>query len=340
MVELDGAEGEGGGQILRSALALSMATGQPFRLKNLRAGRAKPGLLRQHLAALNAAAQISSARVEGAELGARTVRFEPGPVRAGEYRFPVGSAGSTGLVLQAVWPALALAEGDSQLDLEGGTHNPSAPPCEFLTRVLAPVVAKAGLRLEVALLKHGFYPAGGGRIRAQVFGARSTSPLELLTRGAPTGRALCAVMAGLPASSALRELAELERRLGWTGAAQAPLLDRHPNGPGNAVWALAEYAEVTECFTGFGTKGRAAEEVAREVAEEAAEYLASEAPVGRHLADQLIVPLALAKGGTFRTLSPSGHTHSQVTVVRAFLGAEVTLVEEDPTHWRVTVPGR
>lgn len=340
MIELDGAEGEGGGQILRSALALSMATGQPFRVTNLRAGRAKPGLLRQHLTALNAAAEVCAAQVEGAELGARTVQFEPGPVRAGRYRFSIGSAGSTGLVLQALWPALALADGPSELEIEGGTHNPTSPPFEFLAQVLAPVAARMGLRLELTLERHGFYPAGGGRIRARVSREPTLAPLELMARGAHLRRELCAVVAGLPAAIAGRELHALNGVLAWEGAERRVIKLRHPEGPGNVVWALVAHVEVTECFTGFGIKGTSAEAVAQEVAKEAAEYLASAAPVGRHLADQLIVPLALARGGTFRTLSPSRHTHSQMTVVRAFLGDRVVLEAEDAGCWRVTVTGR
>lgn len=339
-LELDGAQGEGGGQILRAALTLSMATGQPFCLRNVRAGRARPGLLRQHLTAVLAAQELCGARVEGAELGSGRVRFEPGPVRPGSYRFSIGAAGSTTLVLQAIWPALALAEVDSELVIEGGTHNPSAPPYDYLAQVLAPVVARVGYRLEATLERPGFHPAGGGRIRVRVGNGGGLSPLTLLERGAQVRRELCASISRLPRSIAARELDELRRRLGWEDAAHRMEEITHAEGPGNVVCAVAEHAFVTERFTGFGMKGRAAELIAREVAEEAAEYLASGAPVGRHLADQLLVPLALARGGTFRTLSPSSHTHSQVALLRAFLGVEVALADEGDGRWRVTVPGR
>jgi RNA 3'-terminal phosphate cyclase (ATP) len=340
VLELDGAQGEGGGQILRAALALSMAPGQPFCLRNVRAGRAKPGLLRQHLTAVLAAQAICTARVEGAELGSQQVRFEPGTVRAGSHRFSIGAAGSTTLVLQAVWPALALAAEPSELVIEGGTHNPSAPPYDYLAQVLAPVVARVGFRVEAALERPGFHPAGGGRIRVRVGNSGTLSPLTLLERGALVRRELCASVSKLPRTIAARELDELRRRLGWEDAAHRLEVVPHAEGPGNVVCAVAEHAFITERFTGFGMKGVAAERVAREVALEAAEYVASAAPVGRHLADQLLVPLALARGGTFRTLSPSQHTHSQVALLRAFLKLEVALEEEGEGLWRVTVPGR
>ena len=169
MIELDGSQGEGGGQILRTSLALSMATGQPVAIEKIRAGRAKPGLMRQHLACVKAAAQISGAQVEGAELGSQSLRFVPGPVRAGEYRFAIASAGSCMLVLQTVLPPLLLADAPSHLHLSGGTHNPMAPPFHFLERAFAPLVRRLGADLQLVLRRCGFYPAAGTM-------AASTSP--------------------------------------------------------------------------------------------------------------------------------------------------------------------
>lgn len=162
MIALDGAQGEGGGQILRSALSLSMITGQPFTITGIRAGRAKPGLLRQHLTAVKAAAEICRATVEGAELGSQRLLFRPGTVRGGDYRFAIGSAGSCTLVLQTVLPALWFADGPSRVEVSGGTDNPSAPPADFIRRVLEPLLAKIGIHQQTTLLRHGFYPAGGG----------------------------------------------------------------------------------------------------------------------------------------------------------------------------------
>ena len=163
MLTINGSQGEGGGQILRTALAMSLVTGKPFRIVRIRAGRKKPGLLRQHLTAVQAAAQIGQATVEGAAIGSQELTFTPGEIRPGEYRFAVGTAGSATLVLQAVLPALLTAPGLSVLTLEGGTHNPFAPPFDFLHRSYLPLVNRMGPTVEARLERPGFYPAGGGK---------------------------------------------------------------------------------------------------------------------------------------------------------------------------------
>jgi RNA 3'-terminal phosphate cyclase (ATP) len=167
-ITIDGATGEGGGQILRSTLALSLVTGRPFRIENIRAGRAKPGLLRQHLTAVQAATQVSQARVTGADLGSRTLSFEPSQVRGGDYRLAVGTAGSATLVFQTVLPALLRAREATRLTLEGGTHNPLAPPFDFLAKTFLPIVRRMGASVDVRLDAYGFYPAGGGSFTATI----------------------------------------------------------------------------------------------------------------------------------------------------------------------------
>src|SRR5437867_958993 len=164
MLLIDGSQGEGGGQILRTALGLSLVTGTPIRIEKIRAGRAKPGLLRQHLTAVNAATAIGAVDVEGATLGSQELTFRPGTVKPGEYRFAVGTAGSTGLVLQTVLPPLLTAPGPSTLTLEGGTHNPTAPPFDFLARAFLPLISRMGPSATARLERPGFYPAGGGQM--------------------------------------------------------------------------------------------------------------------------------------------------------------------------------
>ncbi|HZL36037.1 MAG TPA: RNA 3'-terminal phosphate cyclase [Tepidisphaeraceae bacterium] len=200
LILIDGSQGEGGGQILRSALALSMLTGKPFRIENIRANRNKPGLMRQHLTAVNAAAAVCSANVSGAAIGSRELAFEPGAVRAGEYTFSVGSAGSTTLVLQTVLPPLLVAAGRSTLALEGGTHNIHAPPVDFLEYAFLPLVNRMGPRVSVTLERAGFYPAGGGRILAAIEPAEKLSPISILERGEIHHRMAKAICAGLPGS--------------------------------------------------------------------------------------------------------------------------------------------
>ncbi|HEU4776782.1 MAG TPA: RNA 3'-terminal phosphate cyclase, partial [Telluria sp.] len=168
MIELDGATGEGGGQVLRTALTLSMITGQPFRIMNIRANRSKPGLLRQHLVAVQAAAAVCDAAVTGGELGSRALTFMPQVIKAGDYQFAINSAGSCTLVVQTLVPALLFADGPSTVRISGGTHNPMAPPVEFLQRAYCPLLARMGAQVDLKLVRAGFYPAGGGVVTASV----------------------------------------------------------------------------------------------------------------------------------------------------------------------------
>jgi RNA 3'-terminal phosphate cyclase (ATP) len=340
MLVLDGSEGEGGGQILRSALALSLVTGTPFRIENIRAGRARPGLMRQHLTAVEAAAAVSEARVDGAAVGSRSLGFSPGRVRGGERLFSVGTAGSTTLVLQTVLPALVTAPEPSALVLEGGTHNPTSPPFDFLARAFLPLVRRMGPNVEAVLERAGFYPAGGGRLRVAVTPSPKLAPLALHERGALRARRARAVVANLPGAIAERELRTLAERLGWESSAYAVEERADSPGPGNVVIVEVESEQVTEVFTGFGAKNVRAEAVARAAADEALAYLASDAPVGQHLADQLVLLLALAGEGSFRTMTPTGHTRTQLSVIARFLGPVVAAVEEPSGTWRIEAGGK
>ncbi|HJZ83720.1 MAG TPA: RNA 3'-terminal phosphate cyclase [Polyangia bacterium] len=338
MLTIDGAQGEGGGQILRSSLALSLVTGTPFRMVNVRARRSRPGLLRQHLCALRAAAEVGAAEVSGAELGAREIEFRPGAAgaRAGEYTFSVGTAGSATLVLQTVLPALVRLVAASALTLEGGTHNPAAPPFDFLAQSFLPLLARMGPLVSATLERPGFYPAGGGRIRARIEPA-PLKPLELLQRGALTAPRVRAVVAALPRTIAEREVARLAARLrGHRSCFQVEEV-ADPIGPGNVVMIELPSAHVTELFTGFGERGVRAEAVADRVAREAEAYLAADVPVGPHLADQLLLPMALAGGGRFRTLAPTAHTRTQIEVLQKFLGLKVGAEPESDRAWRIEV---
>lgn len=338
-IEIDGSRGEGGGQILRSALGLSLVTGTPFRMSNVRKGRRRPGLMRQHLTAVLAAAEVGSARVTGAEVGSTAVTFTPGPVRAGEYRFSVSTAGSATLVFQTIFPALALAAGRSTVVLEGGTHNPMAPPFEFLARAFLPLVARMGPRATAVLERPGFHPAGGGRFRVDVEPAPGFGRLDLPVRGEILERQTKAIVSLLPPTIGERELQVLHGKLNWAPVGGLVEQVRDGAGPGNAVTVELVSEHVTEVFTGIGEKGVAAERVGTDVAREVAEYLAADVPVGRHLADQLLLPMALGSGGSFRTLPPTSHTRTHAQLLRDFLGVEIDLREVSRRVWEVTVPG-
>jgi RNA 3'-terminal phosphate cyclase (ATP) len=336
-VRIDGSIGEGGGQIVRSALALSLVTGKPCTLTDIRAGRKKPGLLRQHLTALKAAAEVGSATVEGAQLGSRELSFRPGPVRSGSYRFSVGTAGSTTLVLQTVLPALLTADDPSEVVLEGGTHNPWAPPFDFLNRVLLPILERMGPRVRAKLERPGFYPAGGGLFRVEVEPAARLSRIELLERGEITARRALAKVCNLPRRIANRELATVGKGLSWTEDCLQAEQVRGAIGPGNVLTIEIESENVTELFTGFGRRGATAEQVAEGVVEEVREYLASGAPVGPYLADQLLVPFAIAGGGAYRTVRPTRHTLTNVEIVRKFLDVDIAVDKEHRAVWTIRI---
>jgi RNA 3'-terminal phosphate cyclase (ATP) len=325
-MELDGSHGEGGGQILRTSQALSMVTGTPVRIRNIRARRSKPGLQRQHLVAVQSAARISGARVTGAEIGSQTLSFEPGEVMPGEHLLSIGSAGSTTLVLQTVLPALLCASEPSLLVLEGGTHNPLAPPFEFLDRAYLPLVNRMGPRVNAELELFGFYPAGGGRIVVSVEPVSRLSGFELLERGGIRGRQAVALVSRLPLHIAERELAVVAREDGWEPLDLLAQEVRSP-GPGNVLILLVESDALTEVFAGFGQRGVPAEEVADRTVEEMQRYLAADVPVGEHLADQLLLLFALAGSGAYATLPLSGHTTTQIDLIPRFLDVSIQVEE-------------
>jgi RNA 3'-terminal phosphate cyclase (ATP) len=331
-VVVDGSQGEGGGQILRSSLTLSMATGRPFRIERIRAGRQKPGLLRQHLTAVRAAAGICGAEVAGGESGSQALSFRPGPVRAGEYAFAVGTAGSAALVLQTILPALLGADGESRVTVEGGTHNPAAPPYEFLARSFAPALRRMGADVELRLVRHGFYPAGGGAIETAVRPWRNRAALELTERGALVAKRASVLLAHLPRHIGERELTVLGRRLSLAAEACAIEQVTTSPGPGNVVLVEVESEAVTEVFATFGEAGVRAEAVAEAAADQVRKYLAAGVAVGTHLADQLLLPMALGAGGRFKTLPLSRHAETNAEVIRQFTGEDISVTAgEDRT---------
>jgi RNA 3'-terminal phosphate cyclase (ATP) len=339
MLQIDGAQGEGGGQVLRSALALSLVTGRAFQIRRIRAGRQRPGLMRQHLAAVHAAAAVGSARVAGGTIGSRQLTFVPEAVKPGGYRFAVGSAGSATLVLQTVLPALVLAGGPSTVVLEGGTHNPFAPPFDFLEKAFLPLLRRMGPRVEVALDRPGFFPAGGGRFTARVTPVAWLRPLILPERGELLRLRGAAIVADLPRRIAEREAAALADLLPL--AAEDVAIREYPGrGPGNAVLVAVHSEQVSEVFSAFGARGRPAESVARTAAEEVLNYLAAGVPVGRRLADQLLLPMALAGGGSFHTLEPSRHTRTNIAVIGQFLDVAITARPLEHGAWCIAVRPR
>ena len=340
MIAIDGSEGEGGGQILRTSLALSLVRGQPFRMGRIRARRQKPGLLRQHLAAVEAARTVGCAEVRGATLSSQVLEFRPGPVTPGNYRFAVGTAGSATLVLQTVLPSLLTASGPSTLALEGGTHNPLAPSFDFLAKCFMPLIHRMGPTVGLELKRPGFFPAGGGQFHARVQPATKLSSIDLLERGSIRSRRARIWTSKLPEHVAERELAVVREELKWRADECSVESVPHPLGPGNAVVLEIEAEHVTAVFTGFGERGRPAEEVAKSAVETAKAWLEANVPVDEHLADQLLLPMALAGGGSFQTTKPSLHTTTNAEIIRRFLPVPIHIEPESELVWRVTVGTR
>lgn len=338
VIALDGSMGEGGGQILRTALGLSAVTGRPFVIERIRAKRAKPGLLRQHLAGVRAVAALCGAEVEGASLHASSLRFVPGPIRTGAFTADIGSAGSCGLVLQALLPALLSAPGQVEFTISGGTHNDASPPAPFLEHALLPILRRMGARLALEVVAAGFYPAGGGRYRVTSLPSR-LSPIQLLDDGPAERISATALVSNLPESIARRELEVCASALALpperlhAGSLASP-------GPGNVVVLRARRGGVDEVFTGFGAKGVPAEAVAGAACRALRSWEDGGAPVGEHLADQLLVPLALASGGAFVTGPPSEHTTTNAEVVSRFLPVSVTFSALGGGRFRVGVATR
>jgi RNA 3'-terminal phosphate cyclase (ATP) len=328
MITIDGSFGEGGGQILRTALSLSLATGKPFRIENIRAGRKNPGLLRQHLTAVVAATEIAGAEVEGATLASSSLTFTPASVRGGEYRFAVGTAGSGTLVFQTILPALLRASTPSRIIIEGGTHNDAAPPFDFLNRSFLPLLRRMGAKVTLELERYGFYPAGGGRFIAQVEPCSEWKPLHLGLRSEIRSKRVTAIVAHLSSRIADREIEKVMSMMSLTSKGVVIETKNSP-GPGNIILIEIESDDVTEVFSAFGRLGVPSEKVAEEAVREAREYLVSRAIAGEHLTDQLLLPMALAGEGSFTATKLSRHARTNQEVIRKFLPLEFEVQDAD-----------
>lgn len=335
MIEIDGSAG--GGQLLRTALSLSLCTGIGFTMQQIRAKRSRPGLMRQHLTAVNAAAQIGDARTHGAALGATTLRFEPGAVSPGDYAFATGSAGSAMLVLQTLLPPLWRCTAPSRLRLEGGTHNPLAPSADFIADAYLPALQRIGIDASIELERPGFFPAGGGLLHATVNPATTLRRAEFVERGALQSIEAVALMSGLSSSIGQRELQTLAARFALPVTALHLRQVRPSIGPGNALLLRVRHEHHAETFTGHGERGVSSEKVAERLADEADAYLRSDACVDEHLSDQLLLPMALAGGGCFTVPAISDHLRSNARLIETFLPVEIDWMQTGAGAWKVVV---
>jgi len=334
ILHIDGSEGEGGGQVLRTSLTMSMITGTPVRIENIRAKRSKPGLMRQHLACVHAAQAVSDAKVSGAKVGSTSVTFEPKGIKAGDYRFAVGTAGSTTLIFQTVLPALVMADKASSLTLVGGTHNMWAPSFDFIALAYLPLLKQIGIDVDVQLEKHGFYPQGAGQWKAVVKPASTIESLEVNERGVLIDREAMVTSSGVPDHVAERELNEIAKQCSWP---EASLKRRSVRamGSGNILSLRLHYEACSEVIESVGKVGLSAEKVANSAVKLLRRFLRAEVPVGEHLADQLLLPMVIGGGGVFRTVRPSQHTMTNRDVIHRFTDKRFKFTELAMDRWEI-----
>lgn len=338
---IDGAQGEGGGQVLRTALTLSMLTGQAFELVNIRAKREKPGLLRQHLTAVLAAQKICAANIDGVELGSDHIRFSPGEVKPGDYHFAIGSAGSTVLVCQTLLPVLGLARACSMVTFEGGTHNGMSPSLCFLEQSYLPVLQHMGLDCQVKRERLGFYPAGGGKWQIAIKPATHFVPINLLQSGSLFAEQsenceLNALISRLPETIGQREITTAKTLLGWHQIKESVAMV-NAFGPGNSFQVKVIGGQYTHLFEVVGEWGLAAERVAKRCVGQAKKFLHSQAAVEEHLADQLLLPMALVGSGCYTTTRPSQHTMTNIAVIKRFMDINIVVEQQDDVCWQITL---
>ncbi len=326
MIQIDGSEGEGGGQILRSALALSLLTGKAFKLANIRANRPKPGLAAQHLACVRAASQISGAVFKGGAIGSTVLLFEPAPVKSGQYVFPINTAGATALVLHTVALPLALrGEGESVVRITGGTHVKAAPSFHFLEMTWAGYLAKLGIPVDVVMVRSGFYPRGGGEIEAIIQPCARVKGLNLTACPPLTTAGGFAATADLPASIRKNMARRLKHKLKMAEVESHIPEETWSNGPAAVAGVVFRQAPVPTLFVGLGERGKPAEAVADEAVEQALEYRESGCPVDPHSADQILLPLAFSDDASEYAVSEvTNHLLTNIATIRRFVERDIT----------------
>lgn len=333
--------GEGGGQVLRSSLTLALITGRSFTLTNIRRRRTKPGLMAQHLEAVEAAGKVGMARVEGARLGSQSLLFEPSGVRCGEFHFDIGTAGSTSLVLQTILPPLSFANASSTITLIGGTHVPWSPCFHFLELHWLHYMSRIGFNIHLELEVAGFYPRGGGRVRATVQPALAFSPLRLANRGPLKKIRGISAVANLDLRVAERQKLQALKGLGGVPAAiEFEILRLSSPSKGTLLLLLGEFEHSQCCFYALGALRKSAESVADEAVGEFLAFLTTDGAVDHYLADQLVLPLALAGGASeVRTSKVTQHLKTNAAIVKMFLPAAIEVDGEIGQPGSVRIQG-
>jgi len=343
VILIDGSEGEGGGQIIRTSLSLSLITGKAFRIENIRAGRREPGLREQHLTCVRACRAISGAAVEGDEGGSQSLSFRPGAITPGLYDFPISTAGSTSLVFQTVFFPLALAGGRSRVRITGGTHVRWSPTFDYLSLQWLPVMKSLGFSGEISLEKAGYFPKGGGVIEGAVTGFKKPGEYRKLFRGALKKLSAHTGSSNLPSHVSRRMVSRIRSRLKEFASLLRVEERQLPSHGTNAVVALtALYEHCQASFTDLGERGKPAEKLADAVADDFFRYHGKKGALDPHMADQGLLPLCLAGAGeaVYTTTEVTGHLLTNAAVIRSFFPVEIEVRGRPGEEGRVTVAGK
>jgi RNA 3'-terminal phosphate cyclase (ATP) len=319
-ISIDGSTGEGGGQILRTSLVLSCITSKSLHIENIRATRRNPGLAKQHVSCIQAACQICNGKYQGAVLRSKVLDFHPGPVQSGDFHFDIGSAGSASLVIQTVLPALFLADKPSTVTIIGGTHNPLAPPFDFLAETFLPAIVTADFQSTCKLIKHGFFPAGGGKITFSILPRQKNTHKTINFCEPPDKFQIFALIytSKLPENIARKQYKLLlESSLDFKNIEHIEVTDS--DGPGNCVMIRLCYSERTTVFTAFGMRGKPSQQVVSEVVNLTKDFLKSGAAVDCFLADQLLIFMAISKAGCYTTNELTAHLITNMETIKKFV---------------------
>jgi RNA 3'-terminal phosphate cyclase (ATP) len=337
MIEIDGSEGEGGGQMLRTALAMSALTGRSFKFTNIRARRDRPGLAAQHLTGVKGVGELCRASMEGASVGSTSLTFEPGIVEAGDYRFDVGTAGSITLVLQACMLACARSRARTEFDIIGGTNVRMSPPSDYLEHVLFPLMRTLGYDIDVKVPARGFYPQGGGEMVVGMAMGERILPLRLEERGRFKGIGGVCFTQKLPDHIAERMASTARKTMVGHAPVKLVIDRRQGHSVGAGLLLFAEYENTVLGSDALGEKGISSEKLGEMAATSLLQEMGGNGTLDRHAADQILPYLSLAAApSTFLVGELTTHFRTQVEMVRKFVDVQIE-TEAKEGAWQVSV---